>query len=258
MNKEFMWTMLVHLGNNMWNEEGNTAGRENNLESVASSVLRFDRELWDKYMEYIRKCGVNTLIIDVAEAMIYESHPELAVEGSWTKEEMRAYVEKKLAAGVPVIEAKKTGNTHAVQGTVGQEVISYTIDKNTGEEIIERVAKVELDEATNQPGWILTKVDSNNQPVVNKNGHLNQYVVQDSKFREMYEPSQDGPNLYSKSAIEKFIQSDEDLHFETKYGDMTVTSGGYIKVTDLGRISGISEQDFVDTYVPVSPQPKTL
>ena len=176
----------------------------------------------------------------------------------FSKDQMREYVEKKLAAGEPVIEAKKTGNTHAVQGTVGQEVISYTIDKNTGEEIIERVAKVELDSETNQPGWILTKVDSNNQPVVNKNGHLNQYIVQDSKFREMYEPSADGPNLYSKAAIEKFIQSDEDVHFETKYGDMIVTTGGYIKVTDLSRISGISEQDFADTYVTVESKDKTL
>ena len=64
----------------------------------------------------------------------------------------------------------------------------------------------------------------------------------------MYEPSQDGFGLYSKSQIEKFIQAEEDITFETKYGEMVVNEGGYIKITDLDRISGISEVSFNDTY----------
>ena len=73
----------------------------------------------------------------------------------------------------------------------------------------------------------------------------------------MYEPSQDGFGLYSKSQIEKFIQADEDVTFETKYGEMVVNAGGYIKVTDLDRISGISEASFNDTYTVVETPVKT-
>lgn len=102
-SKDFMWAVLVQLGNNMWNEEGNTTGRENNPEAVASSTLRFDRKLWDDYMVYMRKCGVNTIIIDVAEAMKYDTHPELAVEGSWSKEEMRAEVVRLQNMGYEVV-----------------------------------------------------------------------------------------------------------------------------------------------------------
>ena len=89
MKSDFMWAILVHIGNNMWNEEGNTRGREQTPEAIASSQLRFDRTLWQDYVLYLKKLGVNTIIMDVAEAMIYETHPELAVEGSLTKEVMQ-------------------------------------------------------------------------------------------------------------------------------------------------------------------------
>ena len=50
----------------------------------------------------------------------------------FTKEEMRTYVEAKLQTA-QIIEAKKTGNTIAIQGTVGQEVISLEIDADGNE-----------------------------------------------------------------------------------------------------------------------------
>ena len=168
-----------------------------------------------------------------------------------TKEEMQKYVENQLPTAT-IVEAKKIGNTYAVRGTEGQEVITYSTDSE-GNEVVERVQNVTLDAETGQPGWILTKLDSHNQPVIDQNGHPNQYIVADSVFIKTYEPSADGPNLYSKSQIEKFIRLNEDIHFGTKYGDMTVMQGGYAKITDMSRISGISENDFNDTYVVVEP-----
>ena len=165
---------------------------------------------------------------------------------NFNKAEMRKYIESKLGTA-NIIEAKKIGNTIAFQGTVGQEVVSLEIDAN-GNEYVERTGIVTLDPETNEPGWILTKAGSDNKPVLNKFGHANQYIVPDSKFRSMYEPSPDGIGLYSKSQIERFIQAEEDIQFETKYGEMFVHAGGYIKVTDLDRISGISEASFNETY----------
>jgi hypothetical protein len=175
---------------------------------------------------------------------------------NFTKEEMRKYVEGKLPQET-IIEAKKVGNTIAVQGTVGQEVTTLEVDAD-GNEYVERTGTVSLDPETNEPGWILTKTGSDNKPVLNKFGHTNQYIVTDSKFKSMYEPSVDGPGLYSKSQIEKFIRATEDVTFETKYGEMVVNEGGYIKVSDLDRISGISEVSFNDTYMVIEPETKGL
>lgn len=172
----------------------------------------------------------------------------------FTKDEMKSYVESKLPF-LSIIEAKKIGNTIAFQGTVGQEVISLEIDSD-GNEYVERTGVVSLDPETNEPGWILTKTGADNKPIFNKYNHLTQYIVKDSDFKSMYEPSADGPGLYSKSQIEKFIQIDEDITFETKYGEMVVYAGGYIKISDLNRISGISEQSFNETYMVVEPTVK--
>ncbi len=165
---------------------------------------------------------------------------------NFKKDEMRHYVETKLPIS-DIIEAKKNGNTIAIQGTVGQQVVTIEVDAE-GNEYVERTGIIEIDPKTNEPGWILTKTGSNNEPIFNSFGHPNQYIVTDSIFKSMYEPSLDGVGLYSKSQIEKFIQADEDVTFETKYGEMVVNAGGFIKVTDLDRISGISQTSFYDTY----------
>ena len=92
MNQNFMWANLVHLGSNMWNEEGNTTGREHRSTPCASPKLRFFRETWDAHMQELRDSGVNTLIIDVGESLKYESHPELAAEGAFTHDQMKAEI----------------------------------------------------------------------------------------------------------------------------------------------------------------------
>ncbi len=104
MNTDKMWINLVHLGSNMWNEEGNLRGRgEERSNRDASPVLRFDRSLWDKYMLYQKEKGVDTLVIDIGEAMKYESHPELAVEGSWSHDMMRDEIKRLNSMGFKVI-----------------------------------------------------------------------------------------------------------------------------------------------------------
>ena len=62
-------------------------------------------------------------------------------------------------------------NTIAVQGTVGQEVITLEIDAD-GNEYVERTGVVELDPETNSPGWILTKTGKDNKPILNRLGIL--------------------------------------------------------------------------------------
>lgn len=113
-NNKLMWSVLVHLGNNMWNEEGNTRGREKNLEAVASPILRFNRPLWDEYMVYLREKGADTLIIDIGEAMVYEKHPELAVEGSWTKEQMAKEIESLQKMGFEVVPKLNFSAAHDI------------------------------------------------------------------------------------------------------------------------------------------------
>ncbi len=116
MNQPFMWTYLLQLGTNMWNEQGNLRGRDpmKRSNADASPVLRFDRKLWDEYIIELKNAGVNTLIIDLGEAMRFESHPELAVLGSWTQDQMRAEVEKLKGMGFEVVPKLNFSACHDV------------------------------------------------------------------------------------------------------------------------------------------------
>ncbi|MDD5603827.1 MAG: hypothetical protein PHG48_07135 [Eubacteriales bacterium] len=100
--KKMIWAYLIHVGYNMWSEplvqEGYYDGapeigscRRTNAGkySYAEGHLRFDRALWRKLAEEAAQKGVNMFVMDLGEAVSYESHPELACEGALSKEEIR-------------------------------------------------------------------------------------------------------------------------------------------------------------------------
>lgn len=159
------------------------------------------------------------------------------------------YVKEGLKSGVLVpFEAKKFAKIMAVQGTVGQTVISWTMDKD-GNEVKEKVANVELDEKTNKPGWIATKIDENGFPVVDKNGHLNQWIIGDSKFNDKYQKDSSQPNVFqSKDAPQIFVRINENIILEQWGSEMKIAAGGYINITNIDDMYGISGKDYHDLY----------
>ena len=141
-NNNFMWAHLVHLGSNMWNEEGNTRGREHRSTPCASPVLRFDRELWDSHMQGLKNSGVNTLIIDLGEAMLYESHPELAVEGSFDRKRMLEEIAKLRALGFEIIPKLNFSTCHDAWLKDYSRMISTPIYYQVCKDLIDEVCDV--------------------------------------------------------------------------------------------------------------------
>lgn len=84
----FMWGVLWHLGYNMWADR---KAPERDLAHIdARDYLRFDEPLWAELLAEAVSEGLNTVVIDLGEGVRYASHPELAVEGSWEPERLRA------------------------------------------------------------------------------------------------------------------------------------------------------------------------
>lgn len=79
------WTYLIHLGQNMWR------GPKGDPYPMGkySDVMVTEYDIWREIIDFLPAQGVNTLIIDLAEAVQYDSHPELACEGAWSKEKIR-------------------------------------------------------------------------------------------------------------------------------------------------------------------------
>ena len=116
VRNDFMWATLVHIGTNMWFEENNRIRSEQkNIWKVpASAKLRFDRAVWDRYLLKLKQSGVNTLIIDVAEALQYKSYPELATEGAWSREEWEQELSRLDNMGFEVVPKLNFSTTHDV------------------------------------------------------------------------------------------------------------------------------------------------
>ena len=91
----------------------------------------------------------------------------------YTKVDVTSYVRQGIANGfMEPRQAEKFARIIARQGNVGDAVVSWSTDAK-GNEILEKVAQVQVDSQTNQPGWIATKVDEDGNIIMDNNGHAN-------------------------------------------------------------------------------------
>lgn len=108
-----MKAALLYLGTNTWREEDNTEGISDPFE-VYSPKLRCDRTLFKEYTEYLRDCGINTLIINLGDGLCYSSHPELAVDGAWTVNDMKSEIARLKDLGFEVIPMLNFSGAHDI------------------------------------------------------------------------------------------------------------------------------------------------
>ena len=93
-----IWSILVHLGYNMWFEE--------------KDKLEFDHDVWNEIVLEAHKSGINMIVLDLGEGVRYGSHPELAKENSWTREKVREEVKRLKSLGITLIPKLNFSATH--------------------------------------------------------------------------------------------------------------------------------------------------
>ena len=167
----------------------------------------------------------------------------------YTKVEVTRYVKQGIESGTMMPRyAKKFSKIIARQGTVGETVISWSVDEK-GNEIQEKVDQVKIDEKTNQPGWVVTKVDEHGNVIVDNNNHSNQWIIGDSTFKDTYEVDSENPNLWCKKGVPQiFVQIPDNIILHQWDSDMKIAAGGYINITNANDMYGISKRDFDDSY----------
>ena len=167
----------------------------------------------------------------------------------YKKVEIEKYVKEGLENGSMVPRnAEKFGRIMARQGIVGETVISWSVD-SFGKEVKELVDVVEVDKNTNMPSWVVTKVDENGRILIDNNNHPNEWIIEDSKFKQKYEVDTENPNLFcQKRVVQIFAQISENITLNQWGCDMNIAAGGYINITNPTDMYGISKRDFEDTY----------
>ena len=131
-----LFGMLLHLGMNMWSDkpvprpEGDYTGMElykpsqKMLEKWGpifwkaerlmgkAAFLRFDEACWRSVTEKMQKAGMNFVMIDLGEGVVYPSHPELAVKGAWTPDKLKGELKRLRQMGLEPIPKLNFSATH--------------------------------------------------------------------------------------------------------------------------------------------------
>lgn len=167
----------------------------------------------------------------------------------YEKVEVVSYVKHGLETGTMIPhQAEKIARIIALQGNVGEKITSWSVDSD-GKEIQEKVAEVQADKKNNKLPWIATKVDEQGNVIIDNNGRPNQWIIDDTKFNQKYEIDPANPSLYRpKGGPQVFVQISDNIILNQWGSDMKIASGGYINITNVDDMYGISQRDFEDTY----------
>ena len=81
---------LVHLSYNMWRDrEFRDSDDPRQKDIFYDPRLRFDERLWRDVITRMAEAGMNMVILDLGDAVLYHSHPEIAIAGAWPDTKLR-------------------------------------------------------------------------------------------------------------------------------------------------------------------------
>ena len=135
-HEQRLFGMLLHLGMNMWSDVpvprpegeymyndvfkptkkmldrwGHIYWKVQRLMGKAD-YLRFDESCWRAVTEKMQKAEMNFVMIDLGEGVVYPSHPELAVKGSWTPDKLRSELARLRKMGLEPIPKLNFSTSH--------------------------------------------------------------------------------------------------------------------------------------------------
>lgn len=134
--KDKMWVYLMHLSDNMWGDPGSTF----RLAPYQPTLLA-NEDVWKNTIDFLPPQGINTVLIDIGDAIQYERHPEIAVKGAWSKDKLKAELDRMRAMGLtPLPKLNFAGGHDAWLGDYRKMLttpIYYQVCKDCIEEMAE-------------------------------------------------------------------------------------------------------------------------
>lgn len=182
-NNDMIWADLLHISYNMWHDHSNVVWDNLPADTYSSPdfqpktcmdarrwargyrpFLTFDENTWDKILVHMVEKGMNMVVMDLGDAIKYNSHPEIAVENAWSTEKLRAKLSKMREMGIEPIPKLNFSTGHKAWLGEYSRMIStekyYTVCKNLINEVIDlfdkpRFFHLGMDEetATHQKGY---------------------------------------------------------------------------------------------------------
>jgi hypothetical protein len=103
-----IWGNLLHLSFNMW-EDRVALNREMRY---FRPFLRFDEKLWNELLKKMAAAGMNMVVLDVGDGVLFKSHPEIAVENAWSIKKLKDELKKCRSLGLEPIPKLNFSSCH--------------------------------------------------------------------------------------------------------------------------------------------------
>ena len=132
-----MWAYLMHLSDNMWGDPGSRI-------QIApyQETLTLDEEVWKQTIDFLPAQGINTVLIDVGDAIEYERHPEISVKGAWSKDKLKKELDRMRAMGLTPLPKLNFSAGHDAWLGVYSRMLSTPIYYQVCKDVIEEVCEV--------------------------------------------------------------------------------------------------------------------
>jgi len=97
--KDKIWACLLHLSHNMWVEYSTPTSPFRGYRPY----LQLNETVWTDVREKMAKEAMNMVLIDLGDAIKYESHPEIAVNQAWSTTRLKEELAKFRKMGIEPI-----------------------------------------------------------------------------------------------------------------------------------------------------------
>lgn len=138
--KKFIWADILQLGCNMWNDHVTTPDDPYN--NKVADFLRCDEKAWLEHTSNMRDIGMNMIVIDLAEGLVYPSHPELSVKGSWSPEKLRKELVRLRKMGLEPIPKLNFSAGHDIWLKEYSRMVSTPIYHKVISELVKDVCEI--------------------------------------------------------------------------------------------------------------------
>ena len=105
------WGNLLHLSFNMWPDR-NGPGMPPNW--AYYERMFFERTLWNDLTQQMADVGMNLLVIDLGDAVKYETHPEISLPDAWSRDELKAELVRLRGLGIEPIPKLNFSTGHDI------------------------------------------------------------------------------------------------------------------------------------------------
>ncbi len=103
MKHSMMWAHLMHLSTHMWADASYDDRNPAWYAPKYDEKNNVDIEVWDSTVKALAERQFNVLLIDVGDAVKYESHPEISAPDAWDKDFLKQKLGEIRALGIQPI-----------------------------------------------------------------------------------------------------------------------------------------------------------